>query len=555
MLRNYFTLYHAAMELHQRLAGGHLTEIFSEHKNQVTLGFITPGGQHMQLVVVTHTPLLCLYTREGEKRKARDSASLMSNLSQQSVMEVAISPTDREIHILFADEATLVLQLFSSKTNLFLVRENRITDAFKHKSTLIGQPYQSAHDLPGVLRELETFAMNKALFLERYNALNDESIAESIADRLSSTIPGLDRRLAHEVVKRAGNNETPETLFTAFHSLFFELLDPQPKVWEKEDGEPVFTILGNSLAPGRSFDSVLEGLAHYSISMLRFLQTGEELKGMRAKLLRQLEKKRKALDGFNPKLLETFVLNYEQCGHLLMAALYQPRTERKSITVENFFEPGTPDKVIPLKEALTLQKNAEEYFSKASKTREKVRIMEKRHLLLQQEKDALEVLLAATESISSPREARRFLEQQSAYPGKSGKSDAPALKNIRTAPLFRTVNLSPAITLLVGKNATNNDLLTFSHTKPNDIWLHARGASGSHCVLKGTTLNNLTAIRQAAEVAAWYSSAKNSKLVPVIYTLKKFVRRGKKLSPGQVIVEREEVLLVKPSNRLFSDPA
>jgi predicted ribosome quality control (RQC) complex YloA/Tae2 family protein len=552
MLRNYFTLYHAAMELHQRLAGGHLTEIFSEHKNQVTLAFKTPGGQHMQLVVVTHTPLLCLYTREGEKRKARDAASLMSNLSQQSVKEVAISPSDREIYIHLADEATLVLQLFSSKTNLFLVRENRITDAFKHKSALIGQPHQSVHDFPGVLREFETFAMNKALFLERYNALNDGSIAESVADRLTSTIPGLDRRVAHEVVNRSGNNETPETLFTAFHSLFFELLDPQPNVWEKEDGEPVFTILGNSPATGRSFDSVLEGLNHYSISMLRFLQTGEELKGMRAKLLRQLEKKRKALDGFNPKQLEAFALNYEQCGHLLMAALYQPRTERKSITVENFFEPGTPDKVIPLKEALTLQKNAEEYFSKASKTKEKVRIMEKRHLLLQQEHAALEELLAATESISSPREARRFLVQQNSQ---TGKSDAPALKNIRTAPLFRTANLSPAITILVGKNATNNELLTFSHTKPNDIWLHARGASGSHCVLKGTTLNNLAAIRQAAEVAAWYSSAKHSSLVPVIYTLKKFVRRGKKLAPGQVIVEREEVLLVKPSNRLFSDPA
>ena len=43
MLRNYFTLYHAAMELHQRLAGGQLLEIYSEHKNEVTLDFVTPA--------------------------------------------------------------------------------------------------------------------------------------------------------------------------------------------------------------------------------------------------------------------------------------------------------------------------------------------------------------------------------------------------------------------------------------------------------------------------------------------------------------------------------
>ncbi len=117
------------------------------------------------------------------------------------------------------------------------------------------------------------------------------------------------------------------------------------------------------------------------------------------------------------------------------------------------------------------------------------------------------------------------------------------------------MNLSASITLLVGKNAANNELLTFSHTKPNDIWLHVRGAAGSHCVLKGTTLHNLVAIRQAAEIAAWYSGAKHSALVPVIYTLKKYVRSGKKLAAGQVIVEREEVLLVKPSNKLFTDQA
>lgn len=546
MQRNYFTLYHAAMELHQRLAGGHLAEIFSEHKNEVTLSFITLSGQHLQILVVTHTPLLCLYTREGEKKKNVNSASLLTELNMQAVKGVTISPSDREIHIHFAIDAFLVLQLFSSNTNLFLVREERVTYAFKHNSSLAGQPCPATHDKSSVLRELERLAMNKTLFLERYNHLKSENSAESI----SATLPGFDRTLVHELLQRAKNEQNPEALFTSFQSLFFELLDPQVTVSEKENGEPEFTLLHNSHASCRSFDSVLEGLAHYSITMRRYLETKEELKGMRSKLLRQLEKKQKALEGFSPELLDGFARNYEQCGHLLMAALYQPGNDRKSITVENIFEPGAPDITIALKEALTLQKNAEAYFSKASNTKEKLRIMRERHLLLQKEKAALEELLAATEKISSPKEARRFLEQQNLRQG-----GAPALKNIRTAPTFRTVDLTPTITLLVGKNAANNELLTFSHTKPNDIWLHARGASGSHCVLKGTTLSNLAAIRKAAEIAAWYSSAKHSSLVPVIYTLKKYVRRGKKLAIGQVIVEREEVLLVKPSNRLFSDPA
>ena len=548
MLRNYFTLYHAAMELHQRLAGGQLLEIYSEHKNEVTLDFVTPDSRHLQLVVVTRTPLLCLYTREGEKKKARDSAILMQVLSGQPVTGAAISPVDREIHIHFAGDAFLVLQLFSASTNLFVVRENRIIDAFKHKNSLAGQPFEPAHHSSGLLRELETLAMNKALFLERYNALN----AGCRAEKAAAVLPGREGSLVQELLQRAGAEESPEALFRAYQSLFFELLDPQPRVLENENGEPQFTLLHTDLAAGRSFESVLEALAYYSIAMQRFLETKEELKALRAKLVRQLGKIRKSLEGFNPALLDEFARNYEQCGHLLMAALYQPRTERKSITVENIFEPGSPDKTIALKEALTVQKNAEEYFSKASKTRGKLRAMEERHTLLRKEQAALEAILAATESISSPREARRFIEQQSARPAKPGN---PALKNIQAAPPFRTVSLSASVTLFVGKNAANNELLTFNHTKPDDIWLHARGSAGSHCVLKGTTLQNVAAIRQAAEVAAWYSAAKHSALVPVIYTLKKYVRRGKKLATGQVIVEREEVLLVKPSNRLFSDQA
>jgi predicted ribosome quality control (RQC) complex YloA/Tae2 family protein len=65
-------------------------------------------------------------------------------------------------------------------------------------------------------------------------------------------------------------------------------------------------------------------------------------------------------------------------------------------------------------------------------------------------------------------------------------------------------------------------------------------------VLKGATLHHKAEIRKAAEIAAWYSAAKHSKLVPVMYTLKKYVRRAKNHAPGQVIVEREEVLMVRP---------
>ena len=540
MIHNYFTLYHAAMELHERLAGGRLKEIYSQHKNEVTLSFIDIEGRDMQIVVVTHTPLLSFFLQEGGHKKARNAATLMSEINNQQLSSVDISPCDREIALHLANDFTLVLQLFTSKTNLLLVRDTCIIDAFKHKNSLAGQPLHSGNNSPGVLRELEALAMNKTLFLEHFNTRSEESIQE----KLSAILPGFDRALVREVIKRAAEEKSPETLFTAFQSLFYELLDPKGAVSENEHGEPEFSLLHTSLPQARLFDSVLEGVTDYSITMLRFLDTKERLKELRAKLLREIGKKQNALDSFNPEMLNEFARNYENSGHLLMASLYQPRTERKSITVPDIFQPGTPDKTITLKEALTLQKNAEEYFTKASKTRGKLKAVLERRVGIAEEKKALEARLAATETIRTPREALKFIATHTSQPNKSSTLQS---KNNRSTTPFRTVQLTPSVTLFIGKNAANNDLLTFTHARPNDIWLHARGSAGSHCVLKGATLQQLKEITKAAEIAAWYSSAKHSELVPVLYTLKKYVRHGKKLPTGQVLVEREEVIMVRPS--------
>ena len=56
-------------------------------------------------------------------------------------------------------------------------------------------------------------------------------------------------------------------------------------------------------------------------------------------------------------------------------------------------------------------------------------------------------------------------------------------------------------------------------------------------------------IERAAELAAYYSKRKTDSLCPVTYTPRKYVRKKKGAPPGQVIVEREEVIMVKPAQK------
>jgi predicted ribosome quality control (RQC) complex YloA/Tae2 family protein len=102
--------------------------------------------------------------------------------------------------------------------------------------------------------------------------------------------------------------------------------------------------------------------------------------------------------------------------------------------------------------------------------------------------------------------------------------------------------------ILIGKNAKNNDLLTKKYTYKDDLWLHARDVAGSHVVVKykaGKKFPN-SVIERAAQIAAWYSKRRNETLCPVIVIPKKFVRKPKGLPDGEVILDKEEVVMVEP---------
>ena len=97
------------------------------------------------------------------------------------------------------------------------------------------------------------------------------------------------------------------------------------------------------------------------------------------------------------------------------------------------------------------------------------------------------------------------------------------------------------------KNSLKTTLL-LKYAYKDDLWLHARDVSGSHVIIKyqaGKTFPRHV-IERAAELAAWYSKRRTDSLCPVTVTPKKFVRKPKGLAPGQVIVEKEDVVLVAP---------
>ena len=102
--------------------------------------------------------------------------------------------------------------------------------------------------------------------------------------------------------------------------------------------------------------------------------------------------------------------------------------------------------------------------------------------------------------------------------------------------------------ILVGRNAKQNETVTFERAGPNDLWLHVRGLPGAHVVIKRARKKTPDAvIQQAAQLAAFYSQARDETgRVAVDVTERRFVRRLKGSHPGLVTYRNEKTIFVQP---------
>lgn len=113
---------------------------------------------------------------------------------------------------------------------------------------------------------------------------------------------------------------------------------------------------------------------------------------------------------------------------------------------------------------------------------------------------------------------------------------------------YRTFRSSGGLDIRVGRSARLNDELTFHHSAPNDVWMHARHAAGAHVVLRWRGPGNPPArdLEEAAQLAALHSKARTSGTVAVDWTLRKYVRKPRGSVPGAVQMQRVRTLFVRP---------
>ena len=247
--------------------------------------------------------------------------------------------------------------------------------------------------------------------------------------------------------------------------------------------------------------------------------------------------------------------DHARYGELLKTNLGKIRKGQDQITVIDYFDPSTPELVIPLDASKSPKGNLDDYFKKYRKHLSAEREIRPRLEAMMRELDALRTELTAVERgewtpVRPEQAPSRGIPPSRHKPSVPRPSSGLTLSKVegsaRAGP-FRRFESVDGLPIYVGRNARENEALTFNMARSDDLWLHARGTPGSHVVVrleKGANPLPET-IKDAATLALQYSDLKKSGKGEVIYTKRKWVRKVKGQSPGTVTVTQEKTIFVQ----------
>ncbi len=544
MVLNYYTLYRLVESWKSVLAGARIVEAFSQTKDVLHVGVVTKSRDTFHLEISLDGKRAYVALRSRQSRKGKNSVDLFPDIMGRRVTDCRIQDSDRQIEVELDSGQTLLLRLYGSMNVYLLSSSGKIIDSFKDSKNVIDE--MLARDLRDVSwRDESKFA---ALYPK----------AEDLEKALHAGLAGLNWTLATEFLWRM--RETPYDAHDAYHRLqsFVEELSTSPLRIIYRQEEPFLlsptglhhladTVNGlRETAYDDPNDAILDYIAGKTAFDARNRKREAVLKACKNRIRKQRTLLKKLQGELDQSLKHE---EEEQKANLLTMNLASISRGMTEIELDDVYHEGNRIS-ISLDPSLSPQENVARRYTRARKMKKSIENLNKR---LGEITSDITHDQHIADTLSDPANMDwKLVEKTHAEFLKLGRLQIE--RDDTKAPdrsTFREFCVSGNWRVFVGQNDKKNDELTFQFADKNDLWFHARGVPGSHVLLKrdGRKDNpSKRAIEEAASIAAYFSKSKTSSMVAVIMTARKYVRKRKGLRPGQVIVEREEVVMAEPAD-------
>ena len=551
------TLGFAAREMEQLLIGGRIDKVTQPEKDTLIL-LIRAGSENRRLLLcASPNNARCHLTAQNYPNPLEPPMFCMllrKQLLGGRILSLKQMGGDRVLHLTVdtVDELgdhvarVLILEVMGRHSNLILTDGNgRIIDAARHVSQDMSRVRQIQPGLtyappPGQekLDPAQATAETLLPYLEKNAAM-------PLQKALGASLTGYSAPAARELCCRVTGSTQAAIDPAELPQLAARIVDflhrmpslTPPVVLVDEQGDPTdvfpFPYVSCDTArqqPAASLSAALERyfgardqkdrIDQKSASMVRLLKT-------------HIERCEKKLALQNEELANADRMDeYRLMGELLNANLWQLHRGQEAVTVQNFYDENGGEITIPLDKQLTPAQNAQRYFKKYQKARSA------RDTAAQQKEKTLAELSVLESALldvgkcvgeSELNEIRGELQRMGYIRASMNR------RQLKQLPPSKPYHYRSAdgIDIYVGKNSLQNDRLTGS-ARGGELWLHAKDMPGSHVIVRTEDLVPETTLKQAAQLAAWYSKGQRSSSVPVDYTLRKYVKKPGGAAPGFV---------------------
>ena len=513
---NYHFLKFLCPRLESLVAGMQVYECFTQNKDELVLGL--SDGEREQYIRAHLSPAnTCISFPADFKRSKKNNVSLFPGLISEKVTEVEVLEFERAFTIRFASGKLLLFKLHGSRSNILLYSDadGMPTEVFRH---------ELKED-----KELRIPQLRNPLELDRKRF-------EDLGGNASQFLPTLGKVPRQWLKNRGYISASLEQKWQLMEELIDMLEHPLFAIVQ-EKGEYLLTLLPAENSLFTTADPVEAANEFFKYAVV--YQSFDREKSLLIKKLEEAKKKtQNYLDKTMAKLLE---LDEEtspsQLADIIMANLHQIPAGVEKAELFDFYRNEAIE--VKFKRGVSPQKHAESLYRKGKNRKIEIQQLQRN---LEDKENYLVTLDAQLKEVADIRhfkELRLFEKENNLIAAKKEQQEAIPYKRFEV----------DGFEILVGKSSKANDELLRRYAWKEDLWLHAKDVSGSHVIIKyksGQRIPNST-LERAAELAAYYSKNKTETLAAVIYTPCKYVRKVKGSAPGAVMVDKESVIMVKPS--------
>ena len=571
-------------ELSGALAGGRIDKIYQPGRDEVVLGLRSPQTGNVKLLLSASQShpraQLTALNRKNPDAPPMFCMLLRKHLTGGRLLAISQPPMERIVDLRFEAtnelgdrvERRLVLEAISRRANLLLLDgEGRILDCIRRVDSGLGsagvqgrilQPGMF-YRLPPAVEKADPAALSHEELEGLFSAAPEGSRGSSW---LLDTFGGLSPLICRELCFRAWGDdgltfgEVGESSRSALLDRLEQLLTtvkqnafiPTMLTREERPFDFSFIPIGQyhdsvKSIPFSAFSPLLDQFYEQKEQQERVKQRGQDLiravTNARDRTARKIAHQEQELAATqNREQLRQF-------GDILTSNLHCMERGMNCLHTVDFYDPEQREVDIRLDPLLTPQQNAAKYYKEYNKAKTAEKMLT---IQLAKGRTELEYLNSVLENISlseGERDLREIRQELAGCGYLRGAKAKGQEKRANSKPMeFRS---SAGLRISVGKNNTQNDLLTCKQAFKSDIWFHTQKIHGSHVILwtEGKS-PDAQSLNEAACLAAWFSQGRDGGKVPVDYTPVKFVKKPAGARPGMVVYTTYETAWVAPDGEL-----